>query len=186
METVSFLGKLLPENHEQHRDAVHIAVMSVVAGEELRPGEKIRLMFGTTDVVLSGEYNDDYIGRADPFLEGWKIEKGQKFWMWLRPGSINGLRHEWTHPTIDGEQKPVSESELWLRQFADKWNFGYNEMIAGALEDDGYVTARGIDLHSASELDIGDEELFWQHIETLTGKQLDEDHKRTFNWSCSC
>ena len=191
MEVINTLGKLLPENHEQHRDAVHIAVMPVVAGEDLRPGEKIRLMFGTTDVALSGEYNDDYIGIVDPFLAGIGSQecRAKSFWDVLpeTSGTITGLRHEWTHPIVDGKQKAISESELWLRQFADKWNFDYDEMVAGALSKEfGYVAARGIDLHSAGELAPGDEILFWQHIETLTGKKLDEGHKKAFCWSCSC
>lgn len=186
-ETINTLGKFLPDDHDQHRDAVHIAVMPVVAGEELQPGEKVRIKFGTTDVAMSAEYNDDYVGLVDPFLKcQWEVKVGQKFWLWLRPGTITGLRHEWTHPVLDKKQEPVSESETWLRQFADKWNFDYNEMLISAVEVGGYITARGKDLHSAGELDPGDEDLFWQHIQTLTKKELDDKHKQKFCWSCTC
>ena len=186
METIQTLGQFLPEHHNQSRDAIHIAVMPVEAGEDLKPGQKLRLRYGTNSVVLSGSYNDDYIGRADPFIDDWRIKKGQKFWMWLRPGTITGLRHEWVHPTIDCEQKPLGPSELWLREFAEKWNFDYGEMITEALEKDGYIVARGRDLHDAGELDPGEEDLFWQHIEIITGEKVSEGHKKNFGWSCSC
>ena len=185
-ETITTLGKLLGKNHDQHRDAVHIAVMPVVAGEPIRPGERLRIKFGTDDVVLCGEYNDDYVGRADPFIEAYEIKTGEKFWMWLRPGTITGLRHEWTHRTIDAEKKPLSDSETWLREFAEKWNFNYNAMIEAAQEKGSYITARGRDLHSANELDEGDEELFWYHISKLTGKKFNTEHKKGFCWSCTC
>lgn len=187
METLDSLGKILPTGHQQSRDAVHIAVMPVVAGDDLCLGQRLRLAFGTTSMVLSGDRNhDDYIGIVDPFLERGP-RKGQEFFMWLRPGTINSLRHEWRHPTIDAaNKKPISEAERWLRAFASKWNFDYDEMIAASQEEDGYVTARGIDLHSASELDYGDEDLFWQHIETLTGQEFNAERKSSFMWSCSC
>lgn len=186
-ETLDTLGKVLPQNHTQGRDAVHIAVMPVVAGEEgLRPGEKLRIKFGTDDVVVSGDYNEnDYLGIVDPFIQSYGLKKGEKFWMWLRPGTITGLRHEWTHAKIDAPKPQANDSELWLRNFADEWNFDYDEMVKNAQYDDGYITARGRDLHGRSELG-GDETLFWYHMEKLTGKKFGDDHRENFGWSCSC
>lgn len=77
LDTIETLGKLIPESRSPRRDAVHIAVMPVVAGEELRPGDKLRIQFGTADVVMCGEYNDDYVGRADPFLELAELKQEQ-------------------------------------------------------------------------------------------------------------
>jgi hypothetical protein len=28
------------------------------------------------------------------------VKEGEEFWMFLPPGSVTGLRHEWTHPAI--------------------------------------------------------------------------------------
>lgn len=194
-ETVSTLGKILPDNHNMQRDAVHIAVMPVIAGEDMQHGTRVRLAWGTTNVVMRGEYNDDYIGIIDPFLMPtppyWVVKKGQKCWMWLRPMTITGLRHDWSHPVIDNpptdkQPEPTGESERWLREFADKWNFDYNEMISEAMTEDGYVVARGIDLHGARDLDSGDEELFWKHLANLTGKTFTAEHQKSFGWTCSC
>lgn len=184
MDTIQTLGKILPKNHIQGRDAVHIAVMPVIAGEDLRPGMKLKLKFGTTNVVIEADYGE-FIGRADPFIEHYEIKTGCCFWMWLNPGSISGLRHEWEHPTIDKKPKKLSVAEIWLHQFAEKWNFDYDEMIREA-KNGGYALARGRDLHSSKELDVGDEELFWKHIEEVTGQTYSLNHKKDFQWSCSC
>jgi hypothetical protein len=111
------------------------------------------------------------------------------FWMFLKPGTITGLRHEWTHPAFEPQPLPTNESEKWLREFADRWNFDWNKMIgmatSGPQKYGNYVVAQGIDLHSAAELK-GDDVLFWQHLERFTGRTFDQKHKDDFIWSCSC
>ena len=81
-------------------------------------------------------------------------------------------------------------SEQWLRAFAEKWNFAYDDLLreASASSNDEwerYITAYDIDLHSAEELGE-DHDLFWSHLEVLTGKTFDHPHRKRFGWSCSC
>ncbi len=172
----------------ERRDAIHIAIMPVTAAEDISRGEEIGLVYGTKDQVKGKDsvYGLKSIGVADPFIKAWRIKKGQRFYAFLHPNSVTGMRHEWTHPLIDDVKPPSGESEAWLRAFADKWNFDYDDMIAGACEDEGYVVAGGMDLHGADELAPGDEELFWKHVETLTGRTFDGKHRENFGWSCSC
>ena len=101
---------------------------------------------------------------------------------WQRPG--HGATP--TTPYLIRVQQRASEAEAWLRAFAERWHFNYDEMIAGGLEEEGYVVAMGRDLHYASELDPGDEEAFWRNIQILTGKKFDPVHRQRFGWSCSC
>jgi hypothetical protein len=42
---------------------------------------------------------DQPIGVVDPFLVK-PVEPGQRFWLFLYPGSITGLRHVWSHPAF--------------------------------------------------------------------------------------
>ena len=81
-------------------------------------------------------------------------------------------------------------SERWLRTFADRWNFNYDDMVREAsalstIEWDNFITAQDTDLHSAEELGE-DHDLFWSHLEVLTGKTFDHPHRKRFGWSCSC
>lgn len=121
-------------------------------------------------------------------LDGqYEIQKGQRFWVFMFPNTITGLRHDWTHPALTVSQ-PKNESEAWLRGFADKLNFRWDELLQAANDRDsgGYVTAYGIDLHSVTELDPGDEELFWHHMGILLKKEFSEDFRKNFGWSCTC
>ena len=163
------------------RDAIHIATFEMVAGEHLYPGYRIRLQHGTANVALST--SDDYLGIVDPFSDG-LIREGEKFIAYLKPNSVDGMVHHWHHPIIDAE--PIQcESENWLRAFASKWNMDYATMMREAKRKDGYIVARGIDLHSRGELGE-DESLFWSHYEKVTGEIYDQNHREDFGWTCSC
>lgn len=90
--------------------------------------------------------------------------------------------------------KEMKDAEVWLRAFAERWNFDYGEMISEACSpnvdnglgySDHFVVARDIDLHDKSELGE-DHDLFWFHLEKLTGQSFDPSHKDQFGWSCSC
>lgn len=192
------LGSLITK--QQERDAVHIAVVPLIAGEELTAGEPFRLKIGTVDVALNGIYNTKSskhevkaIGVVDPFLPMGKrwLEPGDRFWGLLYPETVTSMRHHWQHPAFNGAPAPMSIHETWLREFADKWNFKFSDLIAagtgeGIDPDWRYVTAYGKDLHSADELDTGDEDLFWHHLEAYTGKQFNHEHRSKMGWSCTC
>lgn len=186
------IGKLIDDVNAQ-RDAVHVAIIPLIAGEELRIGSKIKLKFGSTDIALDASYNaEDAIGIVDPFLDSEKayyIEKGQRFYGFLFPGTVTGMRHHWQHPKFENIQVPQNEHEAWLRDFCDRWNFDYHELIRAAIGLDDpewrYVVAQGRDLHTREELGE-DYDLFWHHFEALAGEKFDDDHKKAMQWSCSC
>lgn len=189
------IGQLIEGSAQ--RDAIHVAVVPLVAGETLYRGTRVRLKSGSLEVVLKGDYNEDAIGIVDPFLSDdycWRLEKGQRFWCFLFPGSVTGMRHEWQHPAFMNVRPPGSMDEEWLREFADRWNFDWDELIQAATcardpnaeEWEGpYVTARGVDLHSAGELGE-DHDLFWEHLEGYTGQKFDQAHREGMGWSCTC
>ena len=82
------------------RDAVHIAVAPVVAGEGLDPGWHVYLKDGLAYGHSAREPGD--IGIVDPFLPSGPDE-GQRFWIVLYPGTITGLRHLWRHEAFDSK-----------------------------------------------------------------------------------
>ena len=119
------LGKVI--EGEANRDCIHIAIIPLIAGENLFRGQQIRLKFGSSDIALCGEYNDS-IGIVDPFLKGC-VNKNQRFYGFLTPGTVTGMRHHWEHPLFDKTIPKLNEHEEWLREFCDKWNFDYNELL---------------------------------------------------------
>lgn len=189
-------GKLKP-TAEQQRDAIHVAVISVIAAVDIYKGQEVDFVYGSSTTVrpaVGSDYGKPGIGIADPFIEGY-IKAGERFWLFMRPGTVSNLAHSWTHPVVDSPAKITSEAEQWLRDFADRWNFDYGQMVENASTDidsdsdhpgDGrYITAMGINLHSAAELG-GDHDKFWHQLEELTGKKFPEEHRTSFGWSCSC
>lgn len=92
METPK-LGQLITE--PAGRDAIHLAIAPVVAGQRLRPGERVGLHNGKAYDAL----NADSVGIVDPFLTQ-HVEAGQSFYLCLYPGSVTSLRHVWTSPAF--------------------------------------------------------------------------------------
>lgn len=171
----------------QQRDCIHMAIMPCVCGEGLYPGVRVNLLYGTTDVIVASR-GGNHIGIVDPFLELPEdtvlIQSGQRVWVFLKPGSITGLRHDWDAPCLHPDT--TGDAEKWLRQFAQRWHFDYDEMIQEATQEEGCIVADGVDLHGASELAAGEEDCFWTHVETITGKKFNAKHRKFFRWSCSC
>lgn len=191
------LGKLITDP-DAERDATHVAVIPMIAGERwMQPGDKIKLKYGTVDVALrANHYYDDsqkIVAVVDPFLQDGP-EEGQRFWAFLFPGTVTGMRHLWRHPAFTETEipKPATEHEAWIRDFCDRWNFDYGDLIGAALKTtkyhddyDRYVVARGRDCHSAEDLGE-DNDLFWMHLEGLMNRKFDHEHREGMGWSCSC
>lgn len=119
------IGQLITT--EQHRDAIHYAIAPVVCGPfDLFPGQHVRLDEDGLAILAA----DSAIGIVDPFLTV-RVFAGQTFWLFLYPGSITSLRHDWTHPAFEDVPLPsMSKSEIWLRDFAKTTGWEYGAMMA--------------------------------------------------------
>lgn len=86
---------------DARRDAIHIAVVPLMAGENLKPGQTFDLC-DRGRAVISGthDYVDSVrVGIVDPFRTD-MIKSGSRFWGFLFPNTITNLRHIWTHPAF--------------------------------------------------------------------------------------
>jgi hypothetical protein len=101
------LGELITDG-DRRRDAIHIAVApvtaAVTAGEDLGPGWHVGFI-RTGDTETVGP-SDQPIGLVDPFLQQ-PVRKGERFWLFLYPNTITGLRHVWTHPVFQAQAEAV-------------------------------------------------------------------------------
>ena len=189
---VETLGSLIGDG--EGRDAIHVAVLPVTAGETLHPAQHIGIKDGVAMTTAT-----KLVGIVDPFLRG-AVHTGQKFWMLLYPRTITSLRHVWSHPDFADEILPgvpaVSDStveslirldaddakaasEAWLNDFAKRLfsyyaNDDYERDYGSPLE----VLILGLEHGGGfcTDIEYGDdvkpsEELF-MHYERYTGKTL--------------
>lgn len=80
------------------RDAIHLAVEPVIAGEDLLPGQDIGLVDGFAFGKSPGLVKP--LGIVDPFLPR-AVKQGEKFWLVVYPRMITSLRHVWSHPAFE-------------------------------------------------------------------------------------
>lgn len=166
----------------QEKDAIHIAVAPVVAGIALAPGYHVGLnQKGEADLL-------DPIGVVDPFLKR-GVAKGETFWLYLYPGTIKSLRHEWEHPAFKASE-PVDASKqaslAWMQKWANK-HMGEDYYGEGRLTEEAAL-ARAIS--AGEDNNVGPYEdardhidgTWWTHWEIITGKT----GERGSYFSCSC
>lgn len=92
------LGSIITDPHAG-RDAVHIAIIPMIATRTLQPGERLRN------------------GVVDPFLTA-PIAPGERYYLCLFPHSVTSLRHVWQNPAFADEDEPApdcrrSEATVW-------------------------------------------------------------------------
>jgi hypothetical protein len=140
-DALATLGTIITDGG---RDAIHLAVEPVEAGERLVPGQHIGVKNGKAYSNLDAAYAhaDKHVGIVDPFIKGF-VMPGEKFWLIVYPRQITSLRHVWEHPdfAVDVEKvvEPIGEivfkpavtiktegktavqvAEEWLRAYADE------------------------------------------------------------------
>src|SRR5690348_4912807 len=88
-DALATLGTIIEDGG---RDAIHLAVEPIEAGEQLYPGQHIGIVDGKASTKAKKK-----LGIVDPFIDGF-VPKGQKFWLIVYPRQITSLRHVWEHP----------------------------------------------------------------------------------------
>ncbi len=94
---VPAVGRLIEPGENALRDAIHLAVAPVEAGEELEPGQRVVLAGGKAYVAAGVKTLS--VGVVDPFLTS-PVKKGDRFWLFVYPNTVMSLRHVWTHPAF--------------------------------------------------------------------------------------
>jgi hypothetical protein len=189
-DALETLGSIIGD--KEKRDAIHLAVEPVTAGETIWPGQNIGLHEGKA--YATGDHRKiKALGIADPFLKN-RAETGSRFWLIIYPRQITSLRHVWSHPDFEeaaetAPEKPLSSkeaSEKWLREFIANADCpsSYDLVVSTALTNksswsEEYLHFQDSDAHG----DIPPE--FWDHIEVVTGVIIPAENRAKY-FSCSC
>lgn len=183
-DALATLGTIIEDGG---RDAIHLAVEPVVAGEPLAPGEDIGIengiAYGKSDHIKK-------VGIVDPFLKD-RVEKGQKFWLIVYPRQITSLRHVWEHP--DFPQAHHTEIALqvasklngdrdWVERFAADLDMTYNALMKAAVR---WITTGDYHYDNTESYKNHYDKFpeFWERYEKITGEQVSD--KSSF-FTCSC
>jgi hypothetical protein len=182
-DALTTLGTILDDTAK--RDAIHLAVIPVIAGEEMDAGQHVTVRDGAAWATSVGEG----VGIVDPFLTT-ELMPGERFWLVLYPRTIQSLRHVWSHPEFPDEPTAGAsgpdrraESEKWLRSFIDTADCPSYEMVMATIAD-GYETWDPDHLHFDGRDAHGEiPPEFWDHVEIVLGRSV-RDRPKYF--SCSC
>lgn len=99
------LGKVVEaDKYDHHRDAVHVPVILVEAGEDLVGGEHVGVISDDISYIV-GTGAHKKVGIVDPFLKG--IGKGQMFWMWMDPDQVTSVKHNWYHSSFNSNPEDI-------------------------------------------------------------------------------
>ena len=211
-DALETLGTLIDEH--QGRDAIHLAVEPVVAGEQLFAGAHVGILeiegqltaFHANPLGKHG-VKIKHVGVVDPFLET-AVEEGQRFWLVVYPRVITSLRHVWTHPDFPNLAQDLGPTEgqkaaskAWIEAYAeelseeagsdDDYSYGspvsYDDLMTHAetwCHDNKWG---GDHLSKGGTLEgVGTKPEFWDHFKVLTGKEPIGTEKKPNFFSCSC
>ncbi len=172
----------------QVKDAIHVAIMPVVAAENIPAGAHIGLSNdgkacrGTT-----------HLGVADPFLKT-KILAGDTFWMFMYPNTVANLRHDWDHPAlakiekIKQKEKSITSRE-WLESYALRNVYGDTSYSASEAYEalinqvkGGDLTFYGQDCHGLG--DVPDSEELFEHLSAVLNREIGPENFSYFGCSC--
>ena len=191
-DTQSKIGKLL-EPGEQ-RDAIHVAVLLVIAGHELGPGEHVGLVPATTALMAmpggvitaistrAGLPAERLIGIVDPFLPE-PVKHGDRFFLFLYPNTVTDMRHHWAHPaleTLPAVNKAVSVK--WINEYAQEIDEDPEVLIQAGKD---YIQSGEYLSDGGKYEGVCLKNEFWDHFEVITGIKVQVPARQSF-FTCSC
>lgn len=139
------------------RDAIHVAMIPAMAGENLNPGDRVAV-----DKNMVATRSNEWHGIVDPFLEELVWEESW-FWLWMKPGTVTGIRHHWDHPAF----RDSTEDIKWIERFCVYHESTYEEVMDGARK----YCSREDDIVAcfSTHLDYEAVPEFWERFTRVTG-----------------
>lgn len=102
-DALDILGRVITADDKVGRDAIHLAVEPVIAGERVFPGQDVgRRSDGAFASPSITNGITKTLGIVDPFIET-AVQPGEKFLLVIYPRQITSLQHVWEHPDFGPE-----------------------------------------------------------------------------------
>ena len=171
-----------PLNENEKRDAIHLAVEPVIAGEKLFAGQDVGLVQGAGGLVAMSTGKVKHLGIVDPFLKN-PIFPGERFWLVVYPRQIKSLRHVWEHPDFANEPvaappkdlydevaENVANAKAWIEDYANSIGVDYAWLMDAVVS---YQVSGNYAYHPEDSGRFEGEwfpEEFWSYWSIVTGR----------------
>lgn len=162
------------------RDAVHVAVIPVIAGYRLSPGEHVGVISTSQQDIVVG-ISKDPIGIIDPFLQT-AVQADERCYLCMYPGTTHSLKHHWSHPAFDdvvSDQYIISRE--WITAFAEEADGSYEELMEAAAQ---WIKCGKLS-YNLPYSEIGPDHEFWDHYGVVVGADVPVRLRDHF-LACSC
>lgn len=171
------------------RDAIHVAVASVVCGDRsLTPGQRV----GINDKGEATSRIGERIGIVDPYLD-YPVKKGELFYLCLFPQTVTGMKHHWSHPSFPEAPDPKAFHQMEERfnrkkfePLAERHGMTYEGLMSVAEE---YLITGDEHCLNFDTPDVSSSEWeeFWKHFHAVAGKEFNpKEPWRLSPFRCAC
>lgn len=124
------------------KDAVHVAIVSMIASRPIQPGGRVRI---ANDGTAEPGDDSDGIGVADPW--GGRIHRGKKFWVLMDIDSVSAVEHTWSCGIQFKTENVVVKQNRYLEEIAREIGVSYDELMKACddfLENDRLTDYGGV------------------------------------------
>lgn len=169
------------------RDAIHVAVVSLLSGADLWPGQPVTWRVTGKSVKLCTG-SDVKIGIVNPFMKE-AVGYNEKVWIMLYPNSVTGMTHHWSHPDFDEIDLDLdfaksivkkTAAALGLYDCESQDTFDYLIELASNYCE----RPNGCWPHDDYELSSESWENFWKAYSVVTGNPRPTENRVPFRCSC--
>ena len=187
MDNAQRLGVTLKQSDHGEKDAIHIPIIAVQAGQSLKPGDRVKV--DKDGVAWKYQHGP---GVVDPYLRD-PVQYPDFFWVFMDTGTITSLRHDWDHPEVLYQRSDQSETDIVMAKAWINDNISYptgrsvEQIMQDArdyIREGKMFTEQGGQFRIRNEPDLWEWEdkgegrdgvkKFWECFEIITGEKSGE------------
>lgn len=186
-DALATLGTIITE--KEKRDAIHLAVIPAIAGQELSVGADVGIYEGKAYHRYGPALaHINHVGIVDPFLKK-EVKQGERFWLVIYPRMITSLRHVWVHPAFPDETTAEPIDEAAQGRARARLQFvanGAGFLTVDELLEEIEGSKHHVRAQHGHEPDTQLDESFWRDWSLVTGKPMPSPDDRPSYFKCTC